>query len=235
MRAILFDKDGTLFDFEATWLPVLERLALEAAGGDPAAANSLLEAGGLDRSTGRVRSGSVIGADTTAAITRLWHPGLSGAAFDDRVSRMDAAFRDHGARHSVTLPGILATLAGLAETGYVMGVATNDATQAALAALAATGIDRYVRHVFGCDSVARPKPAPDMVEAFAKAIGVPIAEIVVVGDNRHDLEMARTAGAVAIGVTSGNSAAGDLAPHADAVLASVRDLPGWLARISDAR
>ena len=33
MRGILFDKDGTLLDFEATWTPVLTRLALEAAGG----------------------------------------------------------------------------------------------------------------------------------------------------------------------------------------------------------
>ena len=41
--------------------------------------------------------------------------------------------------------------------------------------------------------------------------------------------MARAAGAgVAIGVASGNSSAEDLAPHADAVLDSVRDLPAWL-------
>ena len=51
----------------------------------------------------------------------------------------------------------------------------------------------------------------------------------VVGDNVHDLAMARAAGAgAAIGVLSGNGAAADLAPLADAVLDSVCDLPGWL-------
>jgi phosphoglycolate phosphatase len=229
MRAILFDKDGTLLDFEATWLPVLERLALEAAGGDPAAAAALLEAGGFDESTGKFRSGSVVGAGTTAAISRLWHPGLRGPAFDDRVARMDAAFRDHAQRASVAIKGVLETLADLARQGYVMGVATNDAIAAARASLSATGIDRYVTHIFGCDSVARPKPAPDMVEAFANAVGVAPGEIVVVGDNQLDLQMARSAGAgLAVGVTSGNSAGQDLAPLADAVLESIRDLPRFL-------
>jgi len=52
---------------------------------------------------------------------------------------------------------------------------------------------------------------------------------VVVGDNPHDLQMARSAGAgVAIGVLTGNSGAEDLLPLADAVLASVVDLPVWL-------
>ena len=74
-----------------------------------------------------------------------------------------------------------------------------------------------------------PKPAPDIVYAFSKAIGARPSEIVVVGDNPHDIEMARNAGAgAAIGVLTGNSDREHLAPLADAVLESVRDLPDWL-------
>ena len=59
---------------------------------------------------------------------------------------------------------------------------------------------------------------------------MPLEAIAVIGDNRHDLEMARSAGAgAAIGVLSGNGGRADLAPLADAVLDSVRDLPAWLA------
>jgi phosphoglycolate phosphatase len=51
----------------------------------------------------------------------------------------------------------------------------------------------------------------------------------VIGDNPHDLEMARSARAgAAIGVLSGNSGMDDLAPLADVVLDSVCDLPDWL-------
>ena len=54
-------------------------------------------------------------------------------------------------------------------------------------------------------------------------------EVAVVGDNPHDLEMARSGGAgAAIGVLSGNSGADDLAPLADVVLPSIRELPAWL-------
>ena len=74
-----------------------------------------------------------------------------------------------------------------------------------------------------------PKPAPDIVHAFSEAIGVPPSEIVVIGDNPHDIEMARSAGAgAALGVLTGNSGRDDLAPLADAVLDSVADLPAWL-------
>ena len=64
-RAILFDKDGTLLDFEATWGPMYRALALELAGGDARRAMAMLVEGGLDAATGRVRSGSVLAAGTS--------------------------------------------------------------------------------------------------------------------------------------------------------------------------
>ena len=62
-----------------------------------------------------------------------------------------------------------------------------------------------------------------------KRRGVKPSQIVVIGDNPHDLEMARSAGAgAALGVLTGNSGREDLAPLADAVLESVCELPDWL-------
>ena len=52
------------------------------------------------------------------------------------------------------------------------------------------------------------------------------AEVAVVGDNLHDLAMARAAGAgLAIGVLSGTSVVDELKPHADHVIGSIADLP----------
>lgn len=229
MRAILFDKDGTLLDFERTWSPLLKRIAMEAARGDPARAAELLEAGGLDPATGKFRSGSAIGAGTTDIIVRLWFPHLHGAAFAAKVEKMDRLFASHGSMASVPIDGAAVALDLLAARGFVMGVATNDATRAAILSLEATGMIRNLPHVFGYDSVPAPKPAGDMMLAFCAAARVTPAETIVVGDNAHDLTMARSAGAgLAVGVTSGNSEAADLAPLADAVLKSIRDLPAWL-------
>ena len=56
---------------------------------------------------------------------------------------------------------------------------------------------------YGYDAVANPKPAPDTILAFCDLTGLKPSEIAMVGDNRHDLEMARAGGAgLAVGVLS---------------------------------
>jgi phosphoglycolate phosphatase len=229
MRAILFDKDGTLLDFERTWTPLLKRMAVEAAKGDVDVAARHLIAGGFDVANNRFSAGSVVAAGTADLVVRLWYPKLRGAALEAKVEKFDRVFAAHGENHSVPIDGVIAALDLLAARGFVMGVATNDSAKAAVASLKATGMARNLPHVFGYDSVVRPKPAADMVFAFCEAARVTPAETIVVGDNTHDLEMARSAGAaLAVGVTSGNSSQEDLAPLADVILRSIRDLPGWL-------
>ena len=230
MRGILFDKDGTLLDFEATWLPVLRAFAHDLAHGDEATAEAMLIRGGFDPETGRFRAGSTIAAGTSVDLAKLWYPTIDGDALGTIVARIDEGFAAGGPNHSVLLPGVIETLTELAGRGHVMGVATNDATTTATQALAAIGLGEFFAQVLGYDAVTHPKPAPDMVLAFAAETGMTPADVVVVGDNAHDLVMARTAGAgAAIGVLSGNSAEADLAPFADAILESIGDLPAWLA------
>jgi phosphoglycolate phosphatase len=229
LRAILFDKDGTLLDFEATWTPVLKRVALEAASGDATRAASLLRAGGFDAASGRVRGGSVIAAGTNADLVRLWWPELAAAAFEQRTEAVNRVFLDHGRRNAVLIDGVRGALSALGGRGLAMGIATNDATEAARTTIAALGLSRFLPHVIGYDAVVAAKPAPDMVHAFAALTGIPVNQMAMVGDNEHDLAMARTAGVgVAVGVLSGNSSIGELTPLADVVLPSVRDLPAWL-------
>jgi phosphoglycolate phosphatase len=229
MRGVLFDKDGTLLDFEASWSGVYRKLCLDLAEGDAALAQSMLVAGGFDPNANRFRSGGALAAGNTFDIVRVWYPEFSDAEERAMVERIDAIFHANGITCSVPVPGLTSTLAMLRDSGYAMGVATSDGTASARAALAALGLAEYLPHVFGYDSVPRPKPAPDIVHAFSRAIGVPPGEIVVIGDNPHDIEMARSAGAgAAIGVLTGNSGRDDLAPLADAVLDSVCDLPAWL-------
>ncbi len=234
MRALLFDKDGTLLDFEASWTGVYRELCLDLSDGDAVRAEAMLVAGGFDAAVGKFRSGAALSAGTTFDIVRLWYPMLEGAALKAMVERIDNVFHENGIRCSVPIAGLSETLAELSREGYVMGVATNDGTAGTKAALAVLGVARFLPHVFGYDSVTRSKPAPDTVHAFSTASGVPLQEIAVVGDNPHDLEMARSAGAgAAIGVLSGNGGRDELQPLADAIIDSVRDLPAWLRSQAD--
>ena len=99
---------------------------------------------------------------------------------------------------------------------------TNDLTESARATARRHGYAALLDAVIGSDLVARPKPHPDLVRRAERELGMDAARMVMVGDNVHDGEMARTAGCAAfIGVTSGTSGAADLAHLADAVVADV--------------
>lgn len=231
IRAILFDKDGTLLDFNATWLEFAGELALEAAGGITTRSLELLQAAGLDHETGKFRSGSAIAAGTSADIISVFYPNSSGEEFRGLVADADRRALRVGFENAVPLPGALEALKSLHRSGFRLGVATNDSTAGAEQTLLSLGVAHLFDATFGYDAVANPKPAPDVVYAFADTVGVRPSEVVMVGDNAHDLEAANAAGAgAAIGVLSGNSTFDDLVALADAVLDSAAEVPAYLAK-----
>lgn len=230
IRGVLFDKDGTLIDFNATWAAVARKMALRAASGDAAHAGRLLELSGFDAASGGFRADSVFAAGTNADVVALWHPGLSSEALAATVADFDVVTADEGAASAVALPGIRDAVAKLHAAGYRLGMATNDSTLAAEKTLVALGFAHMFSAAYGYDAVARPKPAPDVVVAFADMAGMRPSEIAIVGDSRHDLETGRAAGAgLVVGVLSGTGTRQTLAPLADVIVDSVVDLPDLLA------
>ncbi len=225
IRAVLFDKDGTLIDFRATWLPAYGKAVRLIAAGDDGLADRLLRAGGYDPATGALDPRSVLAAGTNAEIAGLW-AGMAGIADAAALARrIDAEFQAH-ARAGLTAVTDLAALFGrLRRRGLVVGVATNDSAAALAAQLPLLGVAELVDFACGSDSGHGAKPGPGMVEAFCRAHALASAEVAVVGDSRHDLEMGRAAGAgLLVGVLTGASAREDLELHAHHVLASIAEI-----------
>lgn len=230
IRGILFDKDGTLVDFHATWFAVGDRLALRAAGGDRAGADALLAAVGYDFASRRFLPDSIFAAGTNADMIAAWFPHLDRAGRQATLDDFERFVAEDGIVRPVELPEIRATLSSLHAAGIRLGVATNDSTASAERALAALGIAQLFDAAYGYDAVANPKPAPDTVVAFCDLTGLKPAQIAVVGDNRHDLVMAKEGGAgLAVGVLSGTGTKETLAPLADVLLDSIAGLPALLA------
>jgi phosphoglycolate phosphatase len=230
IKAILFDKDGTLIDFRETWLALFERFALEVASGDPQQAARLLEIGGYDAPTGKFRAGSEIAAGTTGGIVALWTGHETGSEFDKWKAHIDAACTHEGPNYAVPIPGLKNTLIHLHEQGLALAVVTNDVELATRRTVQKLSVERFFSAVIGCDSVTNPKPAADPVHLACELLGLLPHETIVVGDNLHDIEMARNAGAgAAIAVLTGTTSREAFGDHPDAILASIADLPDWLA------
>jgi phosphoglycolate phosphatase len=225
IKGVLFDKDGTLFDFRASWAPVYARALTELAEGDPARARRMAEDVGFDLGGLAFARDSILIAGTVAEIALRLARFVPGRGPDG----IEACLFAHatGAAHA-PVADLPALMAELRRRGLALGLATNDAESVAIANLAAAGLGGMLDFVAGYDSGHGAKPAPGMVLAFCRRTGLDPGTVAMVGDSRHDLEAARSAGARAVAVLTGIATHDELAPHADHVLGSIAELPAWL-------
>jgi len=210
-RGILFDKDGTLLDYHATWMPANHAVAQELAGDNDDLALHLLTLGGWDSRTDRVGSGTILAAGNLREIAELWLPHLD-SDLERTVASMtdflDRCFQEHMAPTPVCNLGAL--LDRLSQADIVLGIATADSERGLVHSLTPFGILHRFVYAVGFDSGHGCKPEPGMVHGFCSVTGLDAAEVVVVGDNRHDIAMAIAAGATGIGVLTGTSDADEL-------------------------
>ncbi|MCB1472022.1 MAG: HAD family hydrolase [Rhodobiaceae bacterium] len=228
IRAILFDKDGTIVDYEATWGPINRKAARIAAAGDPLLEARILSACGIDPVSGATLGDSLFAASGTREIAAAMIGQGSAFALADLTSRLDELFTS-AAGAVVALADVADLFATLRSAGFHLGVATSDNEASARVSLAALGVGDHLSFVCGYDSGHGIKPQPGMVHAFCAAVGCTPGEVAIVGDNRHDLVMGRNAGCGAvIGVLSGTGSADQLAALADVCLTDIAALPHHL-------
>ncbi len=224
-KAVLFDKDGTLFDFQKSWASWIGQEVAQLSGGDPAIAAKIAAAIGYDPETGLILPGSVAIAGTERDVARLLLPFIPGAALEDLVAHLQ---RTAAALIPVAVMPLVPFLAELAAMDLYLGLATNDSEAAARKHLRHHGVMDMFDFVAGYDSGHGAKPAPGMCAAFAHRCGVAADQVVMVGDSLHDLHAGRTAGMQTVAVLTGVASAEDLRDHADVVLPDIGHLVGWI-------
>ena len=118
-----------------------------------------------------------------------------------------------GAPEIQLFPGVRETLETLAARGIPMAIASSRGQHSLTMLVKMLGIDRFIPadRCFGLQTVARPKPAPDLVYVILGKLGVKPEETLVVGDTVYDIEMGRNAGCHTCAVTYGNQSADTLA------------------------
>jgi len=229
IRGVLFDKDGTLIDVNATWVPIYRAVLKQLFDTDDDGAERLMEKAGYDRATGKLKAGSLLAGGTNREIAAVLWPELKGAELEAMLDHVDSSFTDLVRDKLVPLMPLEPILSELRAMGLKLGVGTNDSHASAVNHMAHVGVIAHFDDIIGADTVPVAKPAGNMVRKFAEITGLKPSEVAMVGDNHHDMEEARNGGAgLAIAVLSGNAAHADIAHLADHTIPSIADLPALL-------
>lgn len=219
-RLFVFDCDGTLVDSQHN---IVAAMAAAWARHDlPAPA------------AGEVRR--IVGLTLEIAIARLLPE-----ADDSTHHTLAAAYREivhdlrtgkaQGTMDEPLFPGIRELIEALAAPEIFLGVATGKNRRGLEHTLGTHGLrERF--HTLQTADVCRSKPDPEMVLRAMAETGIEAASTVVVGDTSFDMEMARSAGATAVGVAWGYHEVPELwSAGAHAVIAQPADLLVELRRL----
>jgi phosphoglycolate phosphatase len=215
VRGVVFDLDGTLVDSR--------RDIAEAA-------NHALVKNGL-APLPHAELESYVGDGAALLMARAARLDVE----HEKTRVMVADFLDyytaHPIDHTGVMPGALEALDALAR--YPLGVCTNKPRRTSLAVLQGLALAGRFKSVVAGDDLPTRKPDPAMVLEAARQLGVPVAQLVMVGDGPQDVLAGRSAGAITVGVRGGIQELARLAAaEPDALIDTLADLPRAISQLT---
>jgi phosphoglycolate phosphatase len=126
IRAILFDKDGTLVDFQRTWGPAAQTVMQRLASGNRAAYDRLVAASRFVEAEQRFLPDSPLIAEPTSVYGALWATALGRPANAKFFAEIDQLLCDATTQHLAAIGDPKTLLTFLAARGYRLGMTTND-------------------------------------------------------------------------------------------------------------
>ncbi len=151
IKAILFDKDGTLLDYQRTWAPINRAAAKLAAMNDPMLAARLLRVGGMDPDTGLTLSDSLLAAGNTLEIAKAWIAAGARFGVAELTGRLDTLFTD-AVSEAVPVTDLARLLSRFHECGLKIGIASSDSEAAIYGLVERLSLRPWIDFVAGYDS-----------------------------------------------------------------------------------
>jgi beta-phosphoglucomutase len=215
-RAVIFDMDGVLVDSYHAHLKAWQRLGEEL--GRPVTEEAFIP---------------TFGRRNPEIFTHLWGEDFSA----DQVGRWgdwkEVAYRRIITERFPAMDGAAELIDALAAAGLALAIGSSGPLENVEAALAGLGRAEAFQAVVSRDDVTRGKPDPEVFLKTAEKLRIEPRRCAVVEDALVGLEAARQAGMAPIALV-GTFRREQLAPHADWVVDSLRDLaPEDVVRLID--
>jgi len=232
--AVVFDKDGTLVDFDRLWGPRTVRWveSLTTMVDRPELVNALYRALGFDSQSGKFVLDGPMAVGSINDVYALAAGVLFQHGFDWHESWPLATL---AAATTLTAPpadgevqsrgDVAGALRRLRAGGVLLAVATNDERALTEAMLLQLGIAGDVTGMICGDDGLPPKPDPSGLRRLAVELGTIPARLAMVGDSANDMLTGRNAEVAAcIGVRGGAGNAEILERYADVVVGGVGEI-----------
>lgn len=229
-KAILFDKDGTLLNFDAFWISLARTALAElfATCGVAFPEGEVMELVGVK--DGKTDINGVLVYGTYGDMAQVIYPILTrggyGGTLDEvhqEANRVFCRCVDAGE----ILPDcadLCGVLQQLKDAGMTLAVVTSDTPEMTEKCLEVLGIRKYFSAIYSDDGVLPHKPDPFCAEEFCRAFGMAKEETVMVGDTMTDMNFARNAGIRGIGIAKDETRRNILSAATDTLIFDLAEL-----------
>ena len=215
IRAILFDKDGTLLQFTEGWVDSIVDFLEDKILDDNKKREAFREIG--IRKDGGVEENSILSSETAMDLAIIFSKYLD-EDLDEIYRELDDHLLNYLKENNKFIRetcDLRSLFEALRERGILIGIFTSDNYGQAKYSMDYLGLDSFIDFYAAAD-IYKKKPNKESLEVFKKKYSLEDQEIIIVGDSRVDMVFGEDT--VKVGVLCGTGSREMLAKYTDNIV-----------------